>query len=225
MHFTHKSMTSLDTQWRLYPESAIRLHGSLWVMECVHIIWSSTKLQRLEETNRDVSQTSRQTIQSSTPSSIHPLPSEVFFFFIAAANAAARTETKLALWPPPLPVCWCVCLFSMSPPQPPSPAPSPCSLSNLSLKNFFSSLYNFFFFFCLLTSAPASRGLATAGPESHVISVEAFAWEKKKGSVCHNPFFCPSWGVRGQPDAAPVSSNHKRAEPHLLCHFLLFVCL
>lgn len=113
------------------------------------------------------------------PSSIHPLLSPLFFF-IAAANAAARTETKLALWPPPplLAVCWRVCLFSMSP-------PSPCSPSNLSLK---TSFLPFIIFFFLLTSAAASRGLAMAGPESHVISTVAVAWEKKR-EVCVRTHF------------------------------------
>lgn len=145
------------------------------------------------------------------PSSIHPLPSELFF--IAAANAAARAETKLALWPP-TPLSLSADAFACSPCHP----LSPCSPSNLSLKTSFLPFIIFF----LPTSAPASRGLAMAGLESHVISAVAVAWEKKREVCVRSHLFWPSWEVRGQLDADPVSSSRKRTNPLLLCPSLLF---
>lgn len=111
--------------------------------------------------------------------------------------------------PPLLSVCWRVSLFSMSP-------PSPCSPSNLSLK---TSFLPFIIFFFLHTSAAASRGLAMAGPESHVISAVAVAWEKKR-EVCLRTCFLAQLG--GQRSAPISSSSHKRANSLLLGPFPLF---
>lgn len=128
-----------------------------------------------------------------------------FFFFIAAANAAARTETKLALWPPPLPVCWRVCLFSMSPPQPPSPAPSPCSPSNLSLKNFFSSLYNFFFLPPHICTSITRPGNGRTGESCDLRW--GFCLGEEEGKCVSQPIFLPQ--LRGQRSAWRCSSQFK----------------
>lgn len=61
-----------------------------------------------------------------------------------------------------------------------------------------------------------------AGLESHVTSAVAVAWEKKREVCVRSHFFWPSWEVRGQLDADPVSSSRKRANPLLLCPSLLF---
>lgn len=103
------------------------------------------------------------------------LPSEVFFsssffFSIAAANAEASTQTKLALCPPPL-RSLSADAFACSPCHP-TTTTIPCSPSNLSLKTSFLPFITFSP--PLLTSAPASRGLAMASLESHVIFIENF---------------------------------------------------
>lgn len=140
-----KRVTSPRTQWRLSPECAAGLGGSPWVMECMHIVWSGTKLQWLEVTNRDISQTPHQPIHC-LHTIVHLLLLSFFkfFFSIAAANAEASTETKLSLWPPqqpspPLPVCWRVCLFSMSSHH---HHHRPLFPFQSLTKNFFSSFYN-----------------------------------------------------------------------------------
>ena len=104
--------------------------------------------------------------------------------------------------------------------------PSPCSPSNLSLK---TSFLPFIIFFPPLpsTSAAASRGLAWPGLESHVIFTVAAAWEKKR-EVCVGTVLWPSREVRGQLNADPMSSSHKRTDSILFCLsslFLLFVML
>lgn len=167
-------------------------------MACMHILWNSIKPQCTEVTNRDISKTSCQAIHPSMPSSIHPLPSKLFF--IAAANAAARTETKLALWPPPplLAVCWRVCLFSMSP-------PSPCSPSNLSLK---TSFLPFIIFFFLPFSPHLQQHHAAwhGRPGESCDRRGGCCLGKEKGSVCQNPFLAQ---LGGQGSTQPWSNQFK----------------
>lgn len=70
-----------------------------------------------------------------------------------------------------------------------------------------------------------------ASLESHVIFIENLCLGGERGGDgvreewISQPLLYPSCRVKGHPDAVPVRSTHKRAEPHLLCHFLLFVCL
>lgn len=75
-----KRMTSAHTQWRLSHESAAGLGGSPWVMECMHIVWSGTKLQWLEVTNRGISQTPRRPFHC-LHTIVHLLLLSFFFFF------------------------------------------------------------------------------------------------------------------------------------------------
>lgn len=91
--------------------------------------------------------------------------------------------------------------------------PSPCSPSNLLLK---TSFLPFIIFFPLPTSAAASRGLAMAGPESHVISAVAVAWEKKREVCVRTCFLAQLGGQR----STPISSSHERAAH--FCPFPLF---